>query len=70
MARWKEDAEEARRMIEQGEPTATVSVHKRFLRHEWFIRVVRDGVVSEYEDVNHYWLEQCLVGTFCRGDEG
>lgn len=61
MARYKEDAEEAAKAVRRCEPSMVVVVRKRLFRRSWYVQVVRGGKRYIYEDINHYWIESCLV---------
>lgn len=65
---YREDAEELQQAILRKEPGVQANICRRFWKHEWFVRVVReDGQVADYEGVNHYWLECALLGMFGKG---
>jgi len=63
---WKSEAEELQAMVQRHEPGVEVRLSKRWFSHRYRVVVVRGGTRFEYQDSNHYWLERCLVETFCR----
>lgn len=67
MASYQEDVQEILQAVRRVEPQVQASIRKRFWRKSWYVRVVRKGGVTDYEDIHHYWLERGLISMFGGG---